>query len=246
MRVSDDVLNVLDRAVFDGAELVITEQLPRPMYLAVNKVLEAAGGKWNRKAKAHLFDGDAREIIEAVILTGEVVDAKREFDQFFTPQSLAYRMVAIAKLSAGDLVLEPSGGHGSIAEVVRAHKAAVRIAELLPQNVRVLREKGFADFEIMEGDFLSITTSPFDVVLMNPPFSKRQDIHHVRHALNFLVPGGRLVAVMSSGVLFREDKLTREFRAEIERRGGRFEPLPDGSFRESGTMVRTCLCIVGC
>ena len=37
---------------------VIVQQLDRNDYVKVNKALEALGGKWNRKAKAHLFDED--------------------------------------------------------------------------------------------------------------------------------------------------------------------------------------------
>jgi type I restriction-modification system DNA methylase subunit len=82
-------------------------------------------------------------------------------------------------------------------------------------------------------------------VLMNPPFDKkRSDIHHVLHALKFLKPGGRLVAIMPSGVTFREDALTRDFRGIVEARGGHIEELPDRSFKQSGTMVNTVLVVI--
>lgn len=42
------------------------------MYLAVNKVLEAAGGVWNKKTKCHIFDKDAEERIDQIILTDEI------------------------------------------------------------------------------------------------------------------------------------------------------------------------------
>ena len=70
------------------------------------------------------------------------------------------------------------------------------------------------------------------------------DIHHVTHALKFLKPGGKLVSVMSASVIFRENKLTKEFRDLVESRGGFFEKLPDGSFKESGTMVRTVIVVI--
>ncbi len=54
MRVEDDVLAVLSRAETNGNALVLIGQLDRLMYERTNKVLEAAGGKWNRKAKAHM------------------------------------------------------------------------------------------------------------------------------------------------------------------------------------------------
>lgn len=80
---------------------------------------------------------------------------------------------------------------------------------------------------------------------MNPPFDKkRSDIHHVVHALKFLKPGGRLVAIMPSGVAFRDDVLTRDFRGIVEQRGGSIENLPDASFKQSGTTVNTVLVVI--
>jgi hypothetical protein len=52
MRVEDEVLAVLSRAETNGNALTLTGRLDRKMYERTNKVLEAAGGKWNRKAKA--------------------------------------------------------------------------------------------------------------------------------------------------------------------------------------------------
>jgi hypothetical protein len=34
--------------------LTLTGQLDRPTYVAVNKILDLMGGKWNRGAKAHV------------------------------------------------------------------------------------------------------------------------------------------------------------------------------------------------
>lgn len=53
MRVSDEILSILSDADLSGNSLALRGQLDRNTYVAVNKVLEAAGWKWNRKAKAH-------------------------------------------------------------------------------------------------------------------------------------------------------------------------------------------------
>jgi hypothetical protein len=73
---------------------------------------------------------------------------------------------------------------------------------------------------------------------VNPPFERQQDIDHVLHAFKFLKPSGRLVAIMSASVTFRENKKTLEFR-EFIRQHGHLEHNPEGSFKESGTMVNT-------
>ena len=48
----EDVLLLLEQCECDGERLTLPAQLDRSAYLAVNKVLMAAGGKWNRKAHA--------------------------------------------------------------------------------------------------------------------------------------------------------------------------------------------------
>jgi 16S rRNA G1207 methylase RsmC len=108
-----------------------------------------------------------------------------------------------------------------------------------------LRER-YTTVDVYRMDFLSIghdgnclgPKGLFDRIVMNPPFADRQDIRHVRHALGFLKPGGRLVAIMSAGVTFREDRLSREFQALVDERGGVIEELPRDPFKVSGTAVR--------
>ncbi|ENU9769765.1 hypothetical protein ACE2DQ_004255 [Salmonella enterica] len=70
MQISTEVLNVLSRCRAEGNILFLADQLDRSIYVKTNKVLEAAGGKWNRKEQAHIFTADAAERIEQIILTG--------------------------------------------------------------------------------------------------------------------------------------------------------------------------------
>jgi hypothetical protein len=103
---------------------------------------------------------------------------------------------------------------------------------------------------IVDSDFLSIlsilsmdhaTPEPFDACVMNPPFSRRADIHHVRHAARFVRPGGRLAAIMSGGIRFRGDKLGVEFRSWLSAQGATIEDNDHGAFSESGTEVSTVM-----
>jgi len=82
---------------------------------------------------------------------------------------------------------------------------------------------------------------PFDVVLMNPPFAHEQDIAHVTHAIKFLRPGGRLVAICSSGVTFHGSKAGLAFRELVRLHSGHIEALPADTFKASGTCVNTVL-----
>lgn len=141
-------------------------------------------------------------------------------------------------------VLEPSAGGAAIAEAARLRGAAVTCVELHPDRAAELKA---CRFPTLAADFLKLSPDAlpkFDLVLMNPPFDDGRDVDHVTHALRFLRPGGRLVAIMSAGVEFRQDAKTADFRAQIERRRGRFADLPEGSFKEAGTMVNTVLLTV--
>lgn len=245
--IPNEVLAVLSAAEIADGGLRLVGQLERKLYEATNKVLEAAGGKWSRKAKAHLFDGDVTEIVEGLIETGEYRRTKQDLGQFDTPPALASEVVARAEVWGLD-VLEPSAGLGNLArEALNRGTKEIIAIEVDPKRFDALR----VSFQTWQGpgaaravwkDFLTIPPEPtFDRVVMNPPFAKRADIAHVRHAAKFLKPGGKLVSIMSAGIAFRQDRLTVEFREWVKRNLGWIDPLLDDSFKESGTSVRTVL-----
>lgn len=242
MNVGTEVLDVLSNAVINENALTLVGQLDRKLYEKVNKVLDAAGGKWNRKAKAHLFDGDASEIIEQVILTGVITDRKSELGYFPTPKVVVERLLELAHIEPGMKVAEFEAGQGAIAEELVKLDVDCFFCEIDPRNIEVLIKKGLVGSEAKPQDFLALEPNPiFDRVVMNPPFAKRQDIAHIRHAFKFLKPGGSLVPVASAGVEFRTDRIGTEFRQFVEDHGGLIEPLPEGSFLESGTGVSTVI-----
>lgn len=162
---------------------------------------------------------------------------------FVTPSDLAERMAELADIKPSHRVLEPSAGTGSLLKAIGdgPDKVAVEINQNLAAGLSRL---GVSDLRIHQGDFLECTPDQlgkFDRIIMNPPFSGQADIEHVQHGLKFLKPGGRLVAIMSAGVSFRQDRKATGFRATVEDHGGTVEPLPDDSFKEAGTGVRTVL-----
>ena len=114
-----------------------------------------------------------------------------------------------------------------------------------PLSGEILNLEAFAnaDEAVAQADFLEVEPDPiYDRIVMNPPFSRQQDIDHVLHAAEFLAPGGRLTAVMSAGVMFRTNTKTVEFRDFVNAMGEQtFEALPDNSFQESGTNVNTVI-----
>ena len=239
MKVDNTILAVLSGASTDGRRLVLAGTLDRKTYVAADKVLQAAGGKWNTKAKAHLFDSDAAERIGQIIITGDVDIPKDKFNYFPTPAAVVSRMLSIAGNIKGKRVLEPEAGKGAIAMPAAVHGATVDCIELMDANYAALCALG-KFLNVKQADFLAVEPAPlYDLVLMNPPFAKQADIKHVNHALKFLKPAGLLVAIMSAGVSFRDNKLTQDFRVLVRERGGDIDALPEGYFKESGTLVNT-------
>lgn len=245
MKIKDEILKILSDSVVQGNKLFLTGSLDRKTYVDVNKVLEAAGGKWNKKEKAHIFEKDAEERIDEIITTGEVEIPKDEFNFFPTPEKVVKLLIEMADLEEGLLVLEPSAGRGAIAKACYDAGAVVTCYELMEENYNYLKNQTEFVASVEKVDFLSVPPEPkFDRVVMNPPFMKQNDIKHTLHAYKFLKPGGLLIAVASAGVLFRNDKRTQEFRDFVAGTGGLIEPLPENSFKESGTLVNTCVCTV--
>lgn len=164
-------------------------------------------------------------------------DLKADF--FATPETLAEQVIAEADIAPGLSVLEPSAGDGALARAARDAGGDVHCVEIHNGRASSLRESGF---ECHARDFMKADpVADFDRVVMNPPFSDLQDVRHVSHALRFVRPGGRLVAIMSPGIKFRSDRLTTHLRETLEGMGATIEDLPEGAFKSSGTMVRTVL-----
>jgi predicted RNA methylase len=245
MKVPTTVLEVLDRAETDGPRLVLTGTLDRKLYIDTAKVIEAAGGKWSRKERAHLFDGNAADTIEAVILTGEVVSKKQQFGYFPTPASVVEQLLDLADIKPGMRVLEPSAGRGAIALAAADVGALVDCVEIQDDHAEALRDAHHLDVTVLVADFLTTRPQPvYDRVVMNPPFARQDDIRHVTHAHRALRPGGLLVAVMSNGVTFRDTPQTRDFRKLLDAEDGVVRPLPEGAFKESGTGVNTVIAVI--
>lgn len=236
MRIEQNILEILQNSITKENELFLQGTLDRNTYVKTNKVLEACGGKWNKKSKSHIFPTNAEERLEQILLTGEVEIPKNDFDYFPTPEIVVERLIEISKPIPGSKFLEPNAGQGAIAIPFKNLGCDVTCYEISESNSNVLKSLGL---NVEQVDFLNVTPEEnFDLIVMNPPFSKQQDIKHVLHAFKFLKPNGKLVSVMCSNVLWRENKLTNEFRKFVEE-NGEIEKLPEQSFKSSGTLVGT-------
>lgn len=159
-------------------------------------------------------------------------------DFFPTPVAVTEEMLAAADIRPGMAVLEPSAGMGHIADRIREKGVEPVVAELEPQKRELLEAKGY---EVVGKDFMKDVSEgkSYDRIVMNPPFSKRQDTEHVRRAYDLLKPGGRLVAIVSEGSFFGKDSKAAEFRDWLEDVGGTSERLAEGSFNDPSLPVTT-------
>jgi len=251
LQIDQETLAILSECTLAPACVVMPpRQLDRKLYEKVDKVLRAAGGKWNKKTRSHHFEEDATEIIDQAILTGTIGNAKQELGIFYTPPALAKRAAQHLKLDhSGMSILEPSAGMGALAIAARDEAQAddercswanIACFDIVQRHVAALQELGFA---ATCADFMKVEAEPgFDRIIMNPPFAKQQDAAHFLHAWGFLKPGGRIVAIMSAAVMFRQTPLYQHVRQMIEG-CGEIVPLPAGSFKESGTGVNAVLVI---
>ena len=243
MKIKEDVLQVLRSSTVDEDNNTLflpPSQLDRKLYVDVNKCLESIGGKGNRKTKGHVFDHSPSDDLDEMITTGEWVDKKKEYQFFATPKEIAIRMIELANIKKGEVLLEPSAGDGAILSLFPKENPYIAI-ELMPENANKLKENGYS---VSIGDFLSLYLQDVDKVVMNPPFTKQQDVQHIFHAWKCLAKGGRLVSIVSESPFFRENSLSRDFRDWLDINNATVINLEPGDFKSSGTMVKTRIIVV--
>ncbi len=238
--ISDSVRRVLaESEITETSVKLPPEQLERSLYLEVNKVLEGAGGKWDRKSRSHLFGSDPRALLGIAVETGQAINKQQLFQAFYTPASLALELAECADLQEGMTMLEPSCGEGNLIAAALSKVPTLKIQgiEIQPDAVAKVRAL-FPAIQIRQADFLQVEPEPiFDRVVMNPPFTKDQDIQHVSHAWKFVKPGGRLVSVMFPVWQTSKTKACVEFRKLAK--GAAVKVIPAGTFKESGTNIPT-------
>ena len=253
--IKPETINILRNMRVEGNTAYITAgQLDRKAYEDVNKVLDALGGKWNRKAKGHVFDGDPYDQIAAACDTGAMPE-KNPFDFFATPDALADHVLETSGFryaeKAGPVlqVLEPSCGDGSLIRAVLRQVPTAQVVGVEVDPKRAPNYDKYSNVAILDKNFLStnlLEGHEFDVVVMNPPFTSPGDAtawaSHIVQAMAYLRPGGLLVAICPSSLVFRTTKKIERLRGIILA-DGRIEENPAQSFKESGTGVNTVTAI---
>lgn len=229
---------VLQNCLVEGNVVKLPNiNLDRKLYLEVAKSLELIGGKWKGgKVYGFVFENNPTELLEQ-ISKGESRNLKKEFQFFATPEKLADDLVSLASLQPDDSILEPSAGQGAIIKAI--NKVCVSIPdcfELMETNVTILNKSGLK-FNLIGDDFFKHKGKKYSKIIANPPFSKNQDIDHLKEMYNCLSDGGRLVCITSESWKTGSQKKQVEFKKWIDEVKAEVIDIPKGSFKESGTMV---------
>lgn len=190
--------------------------------------------------------GDGYDTTEAEDAPEYHVTQAKNFGAFNTSPEIANKVLGWANIGKGSTVLEPSAGTGVLAKAARdagAHVTCIEIQDGLAHELAAVH--GFQ--AVYKGDFLKVQPGQipqFDCVLMNPPFDRGRDCDHVRHAWQFVKPGGELVAIMSARAEYGEDKRHKALHKIVDAAGSaygrdKWHDLPPGSFSHAGTNVNT-------
>jgi 16S rRNA G1207 methylase RsmC len=144
-------------------------------------------------------------------------------------------MAILADIRPEHDVLEPSAGTGAIIREIVTYTHTVTAVEINYKLASVLINLFPShDIRVKNLDFLECNgdLGKFDRIVMNPPFQNADDIKHIQHALTMLRPGGKLVAICANGPRQQE---------KLQPLADTWEELPEGTFKDQGTGVRTVL-----
>ena len=208
---------------------------PEPVKIEVKQVLPDIPINTYQPPEKTVFD-DMKESLKDGV---KVVSA----DQLFvTPPEIASKMVDYCEIEAGETVLEPSLGTGNLVQAVIDKVDTEVFGYEINQELCSILTKKFPSYklQVRQADFLEIIPPETEVmsfprIVMNPPFKNGDDIKHIKHALKFLRPGGKLVALCASGPRQRKELMSI---------ADHWEDLPEGSFKSSGTMVNVALLVI--
>ena len=145
-------------------------------------------------ALTYLFDYDPAPVFEHLFINGTLPDQKSH-QLYPTKNDIRNTALDMAEVQEHHTVIDPSAGFGDLIDSLPRNAATTAI-EIHSLAATVLRAKGF---NTVHGDFLAqypASVGLFDRVIMNPPYSEGRWEKHVTHALSFIKPGGKLVAVL--------------------------------------------------
>lgn len=235
------VQEIINNCKIEGRTVYLPpQQLDRAVYTEVARQLNKIGGKWKGgKIQGFVFDHDPAPLL-ADLQNGVSRNLKKEFQFFETPADLAKRLIDLAEIEQRHLILEPSAGKGAIVRHVPYYENnfvyCYEINELFHEHIAEVGGR------VIGKDFLKADNfRKYDRIIANPPFSKNQDIDHIRHMYSTLREGGILVSIASTHWQIATGKKETDFRDWLESLNADVLEIEAGAFKESGTNIPTVI-----
>lgn len=241
-----DAAEILKHCTLEEGVLKMPQvQFNRKSYAEAKKWIEEAGGSWQGgKVQGFTFPFNPDRVF-AILHEGRRCNLQQEFQFFATPADVADWLVMLAGgVAPNERVLEPSAGTGAIIDAIHrsCNNVVVDCFELMPENKELLSNK--SNIQILGDDFTAYDLGLYDKIIANPPFSKNQDIKHVKRMYEHLKEGGTLAAIMSCHWKIASEKECVDFRKWLKDVNAKVYDIEEGSFKESGTSIPTCVVLI--
>ena len=241
-------LQDLQQCIIDGNCVRLPDyQFPAKSFTKVKRLIEGIGGNWSTQTQAFEFTQAPDELFQR-ICDGETINLERDFKkryQFFPTPKAVLRLIEDRIHIGRDMrVLEPSAGQGAICKHLRSlfpnHDWQLDVCEINSDFHPVLEGM---DCNIVGTDFLQMSAPRrgYHLIVANPPFSGGQDVIHFMRMYDLLAPGGRLLCVMSQNIASSKQSEYADVREWLGYYFHELIEIPKGSFRSSGTNVKTYL-----
>ena len=182
-------------------------------------------------------------------------------DYYATPEPLGLKMVEWSQPKANQSMLEPSAGHGAIAQWFPSNTKNTVVE---PSNDLVPKLKMHVDNANVVNDYFENigTWNKFDRIVMNPPFGNggKTAVEHLAKAYKHLREGGRIVALIPDGPAcqkrfdkwFWEDskgknRNGKDVTVEAPSKTGTIREeiaLPSVTFERAGTKANTKIVVI--
>lgn len=220
-------------------------QFNKKSYADAKKWIEEAGGSWQGgKVQGFTFPFNADRVF-SILHEGKRCNLQQDFQFFATPPEVADWLVMLAGgVHEDEKVLEPSAGTGAIIDAIHrsCKDLVVDCFELMPENKELLSKK--SNINILGDDFTTYDLGLYDKIIANPPFSKNQDIRHVRRMYEHLNNGGTVAAIMSCHWKIAIEKECADFREWLKDVHAKVCDIEEGSFKQSGTGIEATAVII--
>ena len=225
----------------DGVIFLPNVAIDRSLYLQLKRLMQSNGAKWKGGKVGGFVCPDAGEVLTR-LQDGDLSDRKKTFQFFATPIELGEAIAGDLGMITPDMrILEPSAGQGTLIIAIRnrfGSDICPDYCELLPEHRSYLAAH-FSGCHCVGDDFMQAEglEGRYDRIVANPPFTRNQDIRHIRRMYDCLNPTGRMVTLCSPHFEFANDRESRDFRDWLYSVHAHVRLVPKGMFRNSGTDI---------